>query len=134
VRVTEVTVGAVPAVPLSAGLPTAPLSGPAALALGGPLLAGIVAGWLLARRARAVGSARRPVSWRGLLGAALLAGPIAGVLIGLAAMASGGPLGGGRLAAVGPAGWQVGAVSSGVVALGAVIGAGATFVLTNRRG
>jgi hypothetical protein len=134
VRFTEVTVGAVPAVPLSAGLPTAPLEGPAALALGGPVLAGIVAGWLLARRARAAGPPRHPVRWRGVLGGALLAGPVAGVLLGLAAVASGGPLGAGRLAEVGPVGWQVAAVSSGVVALGAVTGAGATWVLASRRG
>jgi hypothetical protein len=134
VRFTEVSLGAIPAVPLSAGLPTAPLEGPAALVVGAPVLAGIVAGWLLARRARAARPARSAARWPGLLGGALIAGPVAGVLIGLMAVASGGPLGAGRLAEVGPVGWQVAAVSSGVVALGAVIGAGTTWVVTGRRG
>jgi hypothetical protein len=127
VRATEVSTGALPAVPVFAGLPDAPLDGPATLLLGVPLAAGMVAGWLLARR-RLRAAAARPhatVRWAGLLAGAGIAGPVAGVLLGLAAMASGGPLGGGRLAEFGPVWWQMGAVASGVIALGALIGAAA---------
>jgi Family of unknown function (DUF6350) len=134
VRATEVNVGALPAVPLVAGLPAAPLDGPAALALCLPLVAGAVAGWLLARRVRAAPPGTAEGGWRRLLGAAVIAGPVAGVLLGLAAIASAGPLGDGRLAEVGPVGWQVGAVSSGVMALGTLTGAAIGWGLLRRRG
>jgi hypothetical protein len=134
VRATEVSTGALPAVPLAAGLPAAPLDGPAALVLCLPLIAGATAGWLLARRLCAAVPARRGGSWRALLGAAVVAGPVAGVLLGLSATASGGALGSGRLADVGPVGWQVGTVSSGVLALGSLIGAGIGWGVLRRRG
>ncbi|MBM0236475.1 hypothetical protein JNW88_03660, partial [Micromonospora sp. ATA32] len=56
-------------------------------------------------------------------------GPVAGLLLGLAAVVSGGPLAGGRLAEIGPVGWQVGAVATAVVAVGALLGAAAGKVL-----
>ncbi|HKT00532.1 MAG TPA: DUF6350 family protein, partial [Rugosimonospora sp.] len=60
-------------------------------------------------------------------------GPVAGVLLGLVAWLSGGSLGGGRLAVTGPVGWEVGLVAAGVVALGALMAAGATYVLIGVR-
>ncbi|MEU1589377.1 DUF6350 family protein [Micromonospora sp. NPDC005710] len=131
VRTSEVSVGALPAVPLLAGLPRGPVDGLGALLLAVPVLAGMVAGWLLARRvARLAGPERAARRWAELLAPAALAGPIAGLVLGAAAAVSGGPLGAGRLAEVGPVGWQVGAVAAGVVAVGALLGAAATRALT----
>ncbi|KAB1946851.1 hypothetical protein F8271_05835 [Micromonospora sp. ALFpr18c] len=144
IRTSEVSVGALPAVPLLAGLPRGPVDGLGALLLAVPVLAGMVAGWLLARRtARHVGPERvrgrvdaehgrerAPRRWADLLVPAALAGPVAGVLLGVAAEVSGGPLGAGRLAQLGPVAWQVAAVATGVIAVGALLGAAATRALT----
>ncbi|WFE51855.1 DUF6350 family protein [Micromonospora sp. WMMD1155] len=131
VRTSEVSVGALPAVPLLAGLPRGPVDGLGALLLAVPVLVGMVAGWLLARRvARLAGPERAPQRWAEVLTPAVLAGPVAGVLLGLAAAISGGPLGAGRLAQVGPVGWQVGGVATAVIAVGALLGAAATRALT----
>ncbi|MEU7610674.1 DUF6350 family protein [Micromonospora sp. NPDC049204] len=131
VRTSEVSVGALPAVPLLAGLPRGPVDGLGALLLAVPVLAGMVAGWLLARRvARLAGPERAPQRWAEVLVPAALAGPVAGVLLGVAAALSGGSLGAGRLAQVGPVGWQVGAVAAGVIAVGALLGAAATRALS----
>ncbi|MFF5174809.1 DUF6350 family protein [Micromonospora sp. NPDC000089] len=134
VRTSEVSVGALPAVPLLAGLPSGPVDGFGAALLAVPVLAGMAAGWLLARRlsrptspehARPGAGERAESGWPALLGPAALAGPVVGLLVGLAAAASGGPLGGGRLAEIGPVPWQVGAVSTAVVMTGALLGAAA---------
>ncbi|MEU8297605.1 DUF6350 family protein [Micromonospora sp. NPDC048909] len=126
VRTSEVSVGALPAVPLLAGLPRGPVDGPGAAMLAVPVLAAMTAGWLLARRLlRLALDERAPVGWAALLGPAAIAGPVAGVLLGVAAAASAGPLGGGRLAEVGPVAWQVAAVTTAVVAAGALLGAAA---------
>ncbi|SCE93486.1 hypothetical protein GA0070607_3397 [Micromonospora coriariae] len=131
VRTSEVSVGALPAVPLLAGLPRGPVDGLGALLLAVPVLVGMVAGWLLARRvARVAGPERAPRRWAQLLAPAALAGPVAGVLVGVAAKVSGGPLGAGRLAQLGPVAWQVGLVTGGVIAVGALLGAAATRALT----
>jgi hypothetical protein len=135
VRTSEVSVGALPALPVFAGLPSGMPGEIAGFLLGAPLAAGMVAGWLLARRRLRAAAASRPavvVSWPGLLGAAALAGPVAGLLFGFVADASGGPLGGGRLSVVGPVPWQVGLVAAGVVAAGAVVGAAATRAAVGR--
>ncbi|MET8092553.1 DUF6350 family protein [Micromonospora sp. NPDC005220] len=131
VRTSEVSVGALPAVPLLAGLPRGPVDGFGALLLAVPVLAGMVAGWLLARRlARLAGPERAAQRWAELLAPAALAGPVAGLVLGAAAAVSGGPLGAGRLAQVGPVGWQVAVVAAGVIAVGALLGAAATRALT----
>ncbi|MEV6374372.1 cell division protein PerM [Micromonospora musae] len=131
VRTSEVSVGALPAVPLLAGLPRGPMDGLGAGLLAVPVLAGMAAGWLLARRVlRLAAEDRTPSGWGSLLGPAAIAGPVAGVLLGVAAALSGGPLGGGRLAEMGPVAWQVGAVTTAVVAASALLGAAATRVLT----
>ncbi|MEV4812689.1 cell division protein PerM [Micromonospora avicenniae] len=131
VRTSEVSVGALPAVPLLAGLPRGPVDGLGAALLAVPVLAGMAAGWLLARRlVRLAADTRTPPAWRQLLGSAAIGGPVAGVLLGAAAALSGGPLGGGRLAEMGPVAWQVGAVTAAVVAAGALLGAAATRTFT----
>jgi hypothetical protein len=135
VSVARVQLGALPAVPVLVGLPASAAGGLGVLLLGVPLAGGMAAGWLLARdRMRRVADRAVPApTWSGLLGAAALAGPVAGLALGLLAWASAGPLGGGRLAATGPVGWQVGLVAAGVVALGALIAASATYILIGAR-
>ncbi|MGN9766077.1 cell division protein PerM [Micromonospora sp. SD12] len=131
VRTSEVSVGALPAVPLLAGLPRGPVDGLGAGLLAVPVLAGMAAGWLLARRLlRLAADDRAPLRWGPLLGPAVIAGPVAGLLLGAAAAGSAGSLGGGRLAEVGPVAWQVAAVATAVVAVGALLGAAATRVLS----
>lgn len=124
VRTTEVSLGALPAVPLLAGLPHGPVEGFGAALLTVPVLAGMSAGWLYTRRLlRSADRERTGVGWGRLIGAAMVSGPVAGVLLGCAALASGGPLAGGRLAEIGPVGWQVAAMATIVVAVGATVGA-----------
>ncbi|MFC4146162.1 DUF6350 family protein [Micromonospora mangrovi] len=130
VRTSEVSVGALPAVPLLAGLPRGPVDGFGAGLLAVPVLAGMAAGWLLARRLlRLAAEDRAELRWVALLVPAALAGPVAGLLLGAAAAISGGPVGGGRLAEVGPVPWQVAGVATLVVAVGALLGAAATRTL-----
>ena len=97
---------------------------------------GKVAGWLHTRHAvRAAqvdlpGHNRRegagPLPWWPLLAGAAIAGPVAGVLLGLAAIASGGPLGGDRMAQLGPVGWQVALAATLVVMVGTLLGTAAS--------
>jgi hypothetical protein len=134
VSAAKVSLGALPAIPVLAGLPTTAVSGLAAPLLGVPMAGGMAAGWLLARRRLRLAEQGVPApTWGALLGAAAAAGPAAGILLGLAAWASGGPLGSGRLAATGPTGWSVGLVGALVIAVGAVIAAAATRVLAGGR-
>jgi hypothetical protein len=127
----HVSLGALPAIPVLAGLPDSAVSGLGPLLLGVPMAGGMAAAWLLVRRQTQLAEAQdAPVpGWTALLGAAALAGPVAGSLLGLAAWLSGGPLGSGRLAVIGPAAWTVALVGALVVALGALIAAAGTRVL-----
>ncbi|BFU46972.1 hypothetical protein KRMM14A1004_52090 [Krasilnikovia sp. MM14-A1004] len=136
VRLTEVTVGPLPTLPLLAGLPDGPMGAGGASLLAVPVLAGMVAGALLTRRL-ARGRAAKPERSRGelppptapgwplVIGSALVAGPVAGLVLGVASRLSGGSLGAGRLAQIGPVPWQVGLVATGVVAVSATLGAAA---------
>ncbi|MER5701279.1 DUF6350 family protein [Micromonospora sp. NPDC002296] len=134
VRTSEVSLGALPAVPLLAGLPSGPVNGFGAALLAIPVLAGMAAGCLLARRMlRRAAEDRAEVAWRALLVPAALAGPVAGLLLGVLAGASGGPLGGGRLAEIGPVPWQVAGTATAVIAAGALLGAAATRSLSKGR-
>ncbi|MFI7546425.1 DUF6350 family protein [Actinoplanes sp. NPDC049599] len=140
VRVTEVTVGPLPTVPLLAGLPDGPVGASGAALLAVPVLAAMAAGWLLTRRlvnlhhvveghlvhGRKPGDpAPAEPSWSLVLGAAALSGPVAGLVLGLLSWMSGGSLGDGRLSEIGPVPWQVALVATIVVTVSAGIGAAA---------
>ncbi len=104
--------GGVPGLPLAAALPSGPLPLVLALlAVALPVAAGVLAA-RLARRSR--GSTRD----------ALLAAPLVGGALGLLAALSGGPLGDGRLAAVGPSAWRVALALTVEVAAGVLAHAG----------
>lgn len=117
------TLGPVPAFPLLAALPSGDVPvWVGALLLLIPLGAGVVGGLLAAR----------PLS--GSVGRAALeasaVGPCAGVVTTLVCLLSGGPLGAGRLAAVGPSAWRVGLAV--LVEVGAPAAAAAA-IATHRR-
>jgi hypothetical protein len=115
--------GAVPAFPLLAALPQAGAAPGASLVmLGLPVLAGVLAGVLLMRRTWFL-SPESAALW----GAAT--GFTAGVCTGLLVAVSGGPLGGGRLSAVGPLAVQVGGLAA--VELG-LVAAATAWVLARR--
>jgi hypothetical protein len=119
-----------PAFPLLAALPPGlhtAMPGwlePTVLAL--PYLAGAAGGLLLIRAAPALALDAAPL-W------GLACGGVCGSILGLLAAASGGPLGDGRLAAVGPSPWQVGAVSALEIGVAAGVTAGAANYFALRR-
>ncbi|MFC7534821.1 DUF6350 family protein [Actinoplanes sp. GCM10030250] len=146
IRLTEVTVGPLPTLPLLAGLPDGPVGASGAALLLLPVIAGAAAGWLLTQRLRHGRSGpRRPgrrggadavePPWLLLIGSSLIAGPVAGAVLGALSWMSGGGLGDGRLSRIGPDPLQVilvGAIVAGVaVALGA---AAARMFGAGRRG
>jgi hypothetical protein len=115
--------GPVPAFPMLAALPGSDVPvWVGVLALLVPLAAGVGAGVLLLRRLPRC-------SWQaGALEAAAV-GPVVGLAAAALCALSGGPLGGGRLAAVGPSPWQVGIA----VALEVAVPAAVTAVVVVRR-
>jgi hypothetical protein len=119
-----------PAFPMLAALPPGLHSAvpgwiePIVLAV--PYLAGGLGGLLLVRAGPALTLDAAPV--RGLA-----CGAVSGAVLGLLAAVSGGPLGNGRLAAVGPSAWQVGAVSALEIGVAAAVTAGAANYLILRR-
>ena len=136
VRITEVSAGTLPTLPLLAGLPSGPIGAAGAALLAVPVVAALAAGWLLARRLSRPpspvpgrpGTPATPApvpSWSLVAGSALIAGPVAGVVLGVLCWLSGGSLGDGRMAQIGPVPWQVALVSTLVVAIAATIGAAA---------
>jgi hypothetical protein len=122
--------GAVPAFPMLAALPAGPRpEGPAwvpVLVLAMPYLAGLFAGVVTVRITPTPVLEAAPL-W------GFAAGAAAGSLAGLAAAFSGGPLGDGRLAAVGPSGFQVGLVAILEVGVTAALAATAANWLILRR-
>ncbi|HLK74460.1 MAG TPA: DUF6350 family protein [Streptosporangiaceae bacterium] len=122
--------GAVPAFPLLAALPGGTrTSGPAwltVLLLATPYLAGVFAGVVTVR------VTPTPVIEAAALWG-LAAGAATGALAGLLAAFSGGPLGDGRLASVGPSGWQVGLVAVLQIGVTAALTAAAANWLMLRR-
>lgn len=94
------TLGAVPALPLLAALPSGDAPALAVAALLVPVAGGVLAGVLVGRRQRC--GPRRAA------GEAALVGVAVGLAMAALAYLSGGPLGEGRLADVGPSPWQVG--------------------------
>lgn len=123
-----VALGELPVFPLLAALPD---PGPAPtislVALAAPFVAGVVGGVLTVRTIPGL-----------VLESAALWGFACGVLTGVVmaalALLSSGPLGGERLAAVGPSAWQVGLMAALEVGIAAAIAAWATNWLTLRRG
>ncbi|GAA2685717.1 cell division protein PerM [Actinoplanes palleronii] len=136
IRLTEVSVGDLPTVPLLAGLPNGPMGSAGGLLLLLPVIAGGVAGWGLTQRLRygrahawrpgeGSGADAPEPAWSLLFGASLLAGPVTGLVMAALAWCSGGPVGGGRLAEIGPAAVQVGVVAAIVAAVSVLGGAAA---------
>jgi hypothetical protein len=115
--------GAVPAFPMLAALPVrSEAAFPAWLGffvLVMPYLAGALAGLMTVRIAPTPALEAAPF-W------GLVTGTLTAVVIGFAAKFSGGPLGAGRLASVGPAGGEVGLVAVLEVGVTAALVAGAT--------
>ncbi len=113
--------GAMPAFPLLAALPAgAHGTGPGwlgAAMLAVPYLAGVVGGALVVRIAPTTVLESAPM--RGFC-----CGLLTGLALGIGAAFAGGPLGNGRLAAVGPSPWQVAAVAALEVGIAAAITAG----------
>jgi hypothetical protein len=122
--------GPLPVFPMLAALPSGPRSaGPAwvtVLVLATPYLAGMFAGIVTVR------VAPTPVIEAAALWG-FAAGAAAGALAGLAAAFAGGPLGDGRLATVGPSGWQVGLVAMLEIGVTAALTAAAANWLILRR-
>jgi hypothetical protein len=122
--------GQLPALPLLAALPPGVHSAlpgglePVVLAL--PYLAGGLGGLLLVRAAPALGLDTAP-----MLG--LVCGAVSGCVLALLAAVSGGPLGDGRLAVVGPSPWQVGVVSALELGISTAVAAGVLNYLALRR-
>ncbi|MGX5696506.1 cell division protein PerM [Agromyces soli] len=112
--------GPVPGLPITGALPSdgSPLS---ALWLLVPVLAAFV-GALLVERVAATGDEALHAAWWRPLVIGLGAGVLGGALMGLLAWWSGGAVGPGRLAEVGPNGWAVAGVAAATIAVGAVVG------------
>jgi Family of unknown function (DUF6350) len=113
--------GQLPTFPLLAALPSGlhsavpvPLS---AAVLAVPYLAGVLGGLLTVRAAPVLALEAAPL-W------GFACGALAGCVLGVMAAFAGGPLGDGRLAAVGPSGWQVGLVAALEVGVAAAVTAG----------
>ncbi|MFE9247302.1 DUF6350 family protein [Nocardiopsis sp. NPDC006938] len=114
---TEVSLGAVPALPMLAALPAngaAPVLSLAALAV--PFVAGAIGGVLTQRSAPDVVSEAAPL-W------GFVCGVTTGMLFAALAGLAGGSLGAARLSEVGPSAWQVGVVAALEVGVAAAVAA-----------
>jgi hypothetical protein len=101
-----VELGLVPALPPLGALPTDDLGTMGWLVLAGPLLAGVLAGWIIRRRLS--------TTWDVVLCVGLTICLAAATMAALAVL-SGGPAGAGRLSVIGPVPWQVAAATAGLV-------------------
>lgn len=113
--------GPLPSLPMLAALPPGVHAGvPAPLSvavLAVPYLAGVVGGLLVSAAAPELELETAPV-W------GFACGTVAGCVLAVMAVFAGGPLGDGRLAAVGPSAWQVGLVASLEMGVAAAVSAG----------
>ena len=127
---TGAALGPLPMLPMLAALPTGAhgsVPGWASVAvLAVPYLAGAFGGLLLVRAAPTPAIEVAPF-WGFACGAAT------GCVVGVLAAFSGGPLGSGRLASVGPSGWQAGLVATLEVGVAAAVTAGVANWLWLRR-
>jgi Family of unknown function (DUF6350) len=123
------TLGQVPELPVFAGLPERSVSGMGQLLLATPLLAGLIAGVMLARRAQgdldreARGRRNEPIRRRTLAIAAIIAAPTAAVALGVIGLAASGSLGSGALAHTGQVGWAYALIGGLGIGIGALVGA-----------
>ncbi|MEV4417330.1 DUF6350 family protein [Catellatospora sp. NPDC049609] len=114
--------------PVFAGVPDGPLRGVGWMLTVLPLLGGLAAAVLMARRRLRPRRSRRGdvvtphPRWLRMCGSALAAGVVAGVLLAAAAYASGGVLPVTGAVRTGPVVWQVAAMSALVVTLGGLLG------------
>ncbi len=122
--------GSLPMLPMLAGLPAGPHSAvpgwASVLLLSVPYLAGVFGGLLTARAVPALAVELAPL-WGFACGAAT------GLALGVLAAFAGGPLGSGRLTAVGPSGWQAAVVATLEVGVASAISAGVVNWLQTRR-
>jgi hypothetical protein len=123
--------GSLPSLPMLTALPTgvhaavpAPLS---VVVLVVPYLAGVVGGLIMIAAAPALELEKAPLWGFGC-------GTLTGCVLGVMSAFAGGPLGGGRLTAVGPSGWQVALVATLEVGVGAAVAAGVANWLRLRSG
>jgi hypothetical protein len=127
---TGAAVGPLPMFPMLAALPTGAhgsVPGWASVAvLAVPYLAGVFGGVLLVRAAPSPAAETAPL-W------GFACGAVTGCVTGILAAFSGGPMGSGRLAAVGPSGWQAGLVATLEVGVAAAVTAGIANWLRLRR-
>ena len=116
--------GPVPGLPLLGALPTeVPVLG--ALWLIPPILLAFVGAWLVSADPDVRDDTTR--GWWGPLAVGVGAAAIAATVLGLLAWWSGGAVGPGRLAEVGPQAWAVAGVAAVTVGLGAIVGGYARF-------
>ncbi|MFI6293238.1 DUF6350 family protein [Nonomuraea sp. NPDC050790] len=125
---TGVQLGMVPSLPLLGALPdSGPVPAPMMAVIALPFAAGAVAGVMVARIAPSPSYEVAPL-W------GFFSGVSTGLVAGLLAALSGGPLRGGRLAAVGPSPWEVALSVCLEVGVAAGISAGvANWLLLNRK-
>jgi hypothetical protein len=117
---TGVFLGAVPTFPPLAGLPEpGPAPAISLIALAMPFVAGAVAGTLTVRAMPSPVYEAAPL-W------GFLSGALTGVVTAVLAALAGGPLGGGRMATIGPSAWQVGLMAAMEVGVSAAIAAWVT--------
>jgi hypothetical protein len=129
---TGAALGRLPDFPLLAALPPGVHSAAplwlTAIALAVPYAAGCAGGLLLTRTAPAV-SVEAAALW------GLACGAATGAALGVLAAFAGGPLGSGRLSAVGPSGWQVGGVAALEIGVACAVTVGcATWLRLRRQG
>lgn len=124
---TGVFLDAVPAFPPLAALPEpGPAPAVSLLALAAPFVAGAVGGVLTIRSRPAPVSEGAPM-W------GFVTGALTGAVVALLSALSGGPLGGGRMATVGPSAWRVGLLAALEVGIAAAIAAWAANTMILRR-
>jgi hypothetical protein len=124
---TGVFLGAVPTFPPLAALPEpGPAPAISLIALVVPFIAGAVAGTLTVRAMPSPVHEAAPL-W------GFLSGALTGVVTGVLAALAGGPLGGGRMATIGPSAWQVGLMAVLEVGVSAAIAAWLTNWMLLRR-
>ncbi|WP_245667413.1 cell division protein PerM [Actinomadura macra] len=127
VSATGVFLDTVPAFPPLAALPEpGPAPAISLLALAAPFVAGGVGGVLTIRSLPSPAYEGAPL-W------GFLSGALTGAVVALLAALSGGPLGGGRMATVGPSAWQIGLMAALEVGISAAIAAWAANWMILRR-